>query len=141
MNAAMTYRILALALMFGAARGHAQLMNDPMRPPSGYLEQDAGSNAPSGKALVLQSVKISGAERIAIVSGETVRQGDKLGSATVVKITDEEVVLKDGDTEQVLKLFPEIDKRTADKRAGVRDTRGVGVSSRRSGLASGGGAR
>ncbi|HSQ05105.1 MAG TPA: MSHA biogenesis protein MshK [Burkholderiales bacterium] len=138
MKAAAIYEMLATALMLAAGGAHAQVVNDPMRPPSAYLERDAGSDTTSGRALVLQSVKISGAERIAIVSGETVRQGDKLGSATVVKIADGEVVLKDGDTEQVLKLFPEIDKRAADKRAGARDTRGTAAASRRSGTASGG---
>jgi len=141
MKGVATYGTLAAALMLAAGAALAQVVNDPMRPPSGYLERDAAPDAASGRPFVLQSVKISRSERIAIVSGETVRQGDKLGSATVVKIADGEIVLKDGDTEQVLKLFPEIDKRAADKRAGARDTRGTAAPSRRSGIASGGGAR
>lgn len=132
---------LSLALL--STEASAQVMNDPMRPPSGYSERDGASDVETAATLVLQSVKITGSDRIAIISGRTVKPGDKVGSATVVRIADSEVVLKEGDTEQTLKLFPDIDKRAADKkpRPDTHNARTTRKPATRSGVASGGGAR
>lgn len=100
----------AVAALVPAVAG-AQVMVDPTRPPAGLgVEGDAG--APVG-APVLQSVMISSAVRAAIISGEVVRLGDKFGNARLVRISDNEVVLKEGSEEQVLKLYPGVQKTSA----------------------------
>jgi len=135
--------ILFAGLMFAAAAAGGQIVKDPMRPPGEYLTHEAMPDANAPATLVLQSVKISRSDRAAIISGKVVRQGDRIGSATVLKISDGEVVLKDGDAEQVLKLYPAVDKQAADRRTGTgtRDAAAASAPSVRSGTAIGGGRR
>ena len=90
----------------------AQAMSDPTRPPTGYAEADAGTAA---SGLVLQSVMISPTLKAVIINGEMVKLGGKFGSARLVKITESEVVLKDGEESQVLKLYPGVEKRAVEK--------------------------
>jgi MSHA biogenesis protein MshK len=60
---------------------------------------------------VLQSVLISPQRKIAIISGKTLRVGEKFGDSRVVSITESEVVLQNGRAQQTLKLFPDVRKR------------------------------
>lgn len=101
---------IVLALMPAVAL--AQAMSDPTRPPTGYAEADAGTAA---SGLVLQSVMISPTLKAVIINGEMVKLGEKFGSARLVKITESEVVLKDGEESQVLKLYPGVEKRAVEK--------------------------
>ena len=63
--------------------------------------------------MMLQSVMISPTRRAAIINGVMVRQGEKYGDAVLVKVTENEVVLKSGSESQVLKLYPGVEKRVA----------------------------
>ncbi|MBI2296629.1 MAG: MSHA biogenesis protein MshK [Betaproteobacteria bacterium] len=92
------------------ANASAQAMNDPTRPPGAYVtgEPDVGD---AGGGLVLQSVLISPDRKAAIINGEMVRLGEKYGDAVLVKVAENEVVLKSGDTTQVLKMYPGVEKR------------------------------
>lgn len=101
---------IVLALMSAVAL--AQAMSDPTRPPTGYADADAGTAA--GGGLVLQSVMITPTLKAVIINGEMVKLGGKFGSARLVKITESEVVLKDGDESQVLKLYPGVEKRAVE---------------------------
>lgn len=96
-----------MGAMNGAA---AQALVDPTRPPPGYASGDPEVTTPSG-GPVLQSVMISPAGRSAIISGETVRLGQKYREAVLVRVAENEAVLKGGEGTQVLKLYPGIEKR------------------------------
>jgi MSHA biogenesis protein MshK len=86
----------------------AEKMVDPTRPPTAPdYAQDAGAVA----SPVLQSVLISSGRSEAIISGRLVHVGEQLGDARVVKISESEVVLRNGNDLQTLKLFPSIEKR------------------------------
>jgi len=102
---------LVLALAAGAASG--QSFPDPTRPPAGF---HLGSGSPrSGVAtggLVLQSVLIFPDARSAIISGEHVLLGQKIGGQRLVKVGETEVVLLNGAARRTLKLFPSVDKRS-----------------------------
>ncbi len=65
----------------------------------------------AGGGLVLQSVMISSTRRAAIINGEMVKLGEKYGDAVLIKVAENEVVLKSGDTTQVLKMYPGVEKR------------------------------
>jgi hypothetical protein len=82
---------------------------DPTQPPAGVFipqgEGQSGAASPGG-GLILQSVLISPTRKAAIISGKTLALGDKIGNANVVSISETEVVLLEGDTKQVLSLFP-----------------------------------
>lgn len=103
---------LALAMALFTASAMAQVINDPTRPPSGFVSGDAeGAGAPEGGGIVLQSVIISPTFKAAIINGSMVKLGEKYGDAVLVKVAENEVVLKSGDESQVLKLHPGVDKR------------------------------
>lgn len=102
----------ALALVAAAACG--QGLSDPTRPPA-ELHRGTGPAQPAeGKAgLVLQSVLIFPDARSAIINGEHVLLGQKVGSLRLVKVAETEVVLLNGGERRTLKLFPGVDKRPA----------------------------
>jgi hypothetical protein len=60
---------------------------------------------------VLQSVLIFPDFRSAIISGEHVSLGEKIGGQRLVRVSETEVVLLDGGIRRTLKLFPGVEKR------------------------------
>ncbi|MGV3741842.1 MAG: hypothetical protein ACO1NO_06000 [Burkholderiaceae bacterium] len=103
-------------LAFGvlASVASAENLPDPTRPTwAGYADDNA-ENAYSGP--VLQSVLTSSGRKLAIINGQTVKQGDMIGNARVAKIGDAEVVLAEGREMQVLKLFPVVEKQPSPAR-------------------------
>lgn len=108
--------LLLLMLVAGAAgpaAAQTQGLSDPTRPPAvmgvqGGQGGDAG--APAEPAVPkLQSILASrepGGRRIAVISGEPVRQGMKVGDAIVERVGETEVVLRRGKILETLKLFP-----------------------------------
>ncbi len=95
----------------------AEVLLDPTRPPAFIGEKPEQGNDKASIAPELQSVLISPARRVAIINGQTVQLGEKYGEARVVKITENEVILRNGRDTQVLKLFPHVEKRLASSRA------------------------
>ncbi len=86
----------------------AQSLVDPTRPPAGLADM-AGSVAVGGP--VLQSVMLSPGRKMAVISGEAVVLGGRYGEARLVRLTESEAVLKNGDETTVLKLYPQVEKR------------------------------
>lgn len=105
-----------LPMAAAQAQGLSQGLVDPTRPPAS-LAGKPGDEVPA--AMQLQSVLISSGRRIAVINGTTVALGGMVGEARVVKITETEVVLKNGGETEVLKMYPGIDKRTV-KRVAAR---------------------
>jgi MSHA biogenesis protein MshK len=88
----------------------AQAIDDPTRPPAALWTPTASEAAPPKPARPqLQSVLISnkpGGRRLAVIDGQIVRQGTKVGDAVVVDIRDTAVVLRRGKTLETFKLYP-----------------------------------
>jgi MSHA biogenesis protein MshK len=109
------WRVTAVALtaMLTAAFTHAQELRDPTRPPA--MAESAGEHGTSTATAgpVLQSVLISPTRKIAMIDGQALKPGDKFGDARVVKITENELVLRNGQEVQTLKLFPQVEKQKA----------------------------
>jgi hypothetical protein len=99
--------LAALALCLHCTPGLA--LDDPTRPPPG-LRASVARSTPADE-LVLQSVIISPAGRSAIISGEHVSVGGKIGGARLVQVSEGAVVLLVGTTPRRLELFPGIHKR------------------------------
>lgn len=108
------------ALFMTAVPAAAQALVDPTRPPASLGMEPANSSQASQSGPVLQSVLISPRRKEAIISGQTVKIGDKVGEAKVVRIAEDEVVLRSGKELQTLKLFPNIEKRSTPSRAGSK---------------------
>lgn len=113
--------VLMLSLL-AAMPSLAATLVDPTVPPAVVAgDASAGDKAqpvPSGP--VLQSVLISPTRVVAIINGQTVKVGDKYGEARVVRIAEGEVVLRNGNQLQTLKLFPDIEKLPASRTVGVK---------------------
>ena len=111
----LTRKLLALMALFAAfgTSYAADVLQDPTRPPPG-LYTGEGDSAQTGEPI-LQSVFISPRHRSAIISGQAVVVGDKVGTAQVVAIRDQEVVLREGKDLQTLRLFPNLEKAGAEK--------------------------
>jgi len=95
--------------MGGMSGASAQVANDPTRPPAVYATESAEPAGDGG--LTLQSILISPSYKAAIISGVMVKEGEKLGDAVLVKVAENEVVLRTAGVSQVLKLYPGVDKR------------------------------
>lgn len=98
--------------LLAAAAAHAQVA-DPTAPPPGLAALtalgggDSAPAAPTGPEL--QSVLVSrepGGRRIAVISGEMVRQGGRYEGAVVERVDEGAVVLRRGKVREVLKLQP-----------------------------------
>lgn len=102
----------SIALSFASALAVAQAIKDPMRPPGGLGASAAPSTAeaPSG-GPVLQSVMLSPTRRAAIISGRMVARGENYGDAVLAEVAEDHVILRRGDSEQVLKMYPRAEKR------------------------------
>jgi MSHA biogenesis protein MshK len=95
----------------------AQPLSDPTRPPN-------VSNAPTGEQVLdsetprqLQSILFSRNRKVAVINGETVPLGGKVGEAVVAKITESEVVLRYPDRTETLKLLGDIERKPVGKAA------------------------
>ena len=104
-------RLVMVAMACFSVQAWAQVVNDPTRPPGGFAVGDPEAAGDAGGGLVLQSVMISPTRKSAIINGEMVRLGGKYGDAVLVKLTENEAVLKSGSEMQVLKLYPGVEKR------------------------------
>ncbi len=99
--------VAAVAAVAGAPLA-AQNLSDPTQPPAALLAPQQGVEATPG-APQLQSVLLSrnpGGRAVAVISGQTVRLGGKVGDAVLVRIAQNEVVLRRGKALETLKLFP-----------------------------------
>lgn len=119
-------RALALSLLCVACSAMAQrgALVDPTRPPMAASEPSAGeAAAPAGPQL--QSVLISPTRRVAVISGSTVVQGGKYGSATVVAISEGAVLLRYADRKETLHLIPGVVKRERQSDAASQSHKGT----------------
>lgn len=108
--------ITALIAAVASAATQAAPFADPTRPPNAASETAAGpAAAVAGPRL--ESVLIAPNRRIAVISGRAVPLGGKYGEARVVRISESEVVLQNGDQRETLKLFPDVEKKSPRARA------------------------
>jgi MSHA biogenesis protein MshK len=111
---------LALVISLGAPRSLAQGMNDPTRPPREILG-GADVFEPPANLSPAQVVIISTDRRQATINGQTVVLGGRYGNATLVRISDEEIVLKRADSTEVIRLYSSV-RRTKHRPAARNET-------------------
>lgn len=108
------FLVLACSLAAGA---QAAPLADPTRPPGGALGDDPAAVLEGPR---LESVLIAPDRRIAIISGQQYRMGDKYGEGRIVRITESEVAIRTGEALEVLKLLPASEKRLRPRAKGKR---------------------
>lgn len=101
--------IAALLLLGTALAGNVHALTDPTRPtdPGNYF---GNAENRSDRSWFLQSILSSPQRRIAVINGTRVREGDRIGSARVVRIRDSHVLLQSRGRTLTLHLFPELIK-------------------------------
>jgi len=118
---ARVFAISALLGALGAAHGApAGLSVDPTRPPSPAAGVPGGEKG--GQIRRVQSVLIAPGRSVAVVDGEMVRVGSRLGDAEVVKIDESGIVLRSSGRTETLKLLPDA-KRAAPRASGQNTNR------------------
>jgi len=96
----------SLAAFFACAPVHAENLPDPTRPPAALSEN--GGDATGYQGPGLQSIYVSPSRREATVDGQPVKVGGKIGDATVIGITDDSVIVREGKELRTLRLFPSL---------------------------------
>ena len=96
----------ALLLLGPGLAGSVHALKDPTRPtdPGNYF---GSTESRSGGSWSLQSILSSPQRRIAVINGTRVKEGDRIGSARVVRIHDSHVLLNSRGRTLTLHLFPE----------------------------------
>lgn len=110
-------RIAALLCLAGIALPTAASADipDPLRPPAPAAI--AVQETPASQRL--QATRIGADGRYAVIDGNTVRRGERVGDAVVVRIDAAAVTLKDDQTERVLRFdAPGVSKRPAGSTGG-----------------------
>jgi MSHA biogenesis protein MshK len=102
--------LLLLALQVAAA----EPLPDPTRPS---IDLSYGTGSAGGAADIvpvesvpqgLQSIIIAPNYRAAIINGETVSLGGKLGDSRLVEVRESSVVLQNAQGRRVMELFPKV---------------------------------
>lgn len=95
-----------------AGQVHAQLA-DPTKPPvsvSAPAAAQANTTAPVLTGLQSVILRKQG-KPAALINGEVVELGGKLGESTLVRINEDSVVLRGADGEETLRLTPAAEKK------------------------------
>lgn len=102
--------IFVLACAMVSLGALAQTVADPTRPPT-ITKTDTSSNSEVISGPVLQSILIAPNRHVAIISGQAVTLNGKYGEQTLIKMSETEVVLRNGKEFQTLRLFPDFNKK------------------------------
>jgi MSHA biogenesis protein MshK len=102
--------LLALGVSSAGQAALAQPLADPTRPPNVSPMEPALGASPESTTR-LQSVLISPTRKLAVIDGQTVRLGGRVGDATLVDISETQVVLQRHGESQTLKLHPAAEKK------------------------------
>ncbi len=89
-----------------AARDDLANLPDPTRPAVGAGAVAGEIYAPG--ALVLEATLVSPGRKSAVINGQSVRVGARIGDAQVVDIKPYEVIVKSGGRETSLRLTPRL---------------------------------
>jgi len=98
----------ALVLSVGVPQGFAQTLSDPTRPPGSIHGGAPAASAPGYSPA--QVVIISKDRNQATIDGQVVQLGGRYRNATVVGISEEEIVLRRPDATETIRLYSSIQR-------------------------------
>jgi MSHA biogenesis protein MshK len=101
---------LALVMLIGAPRVFAQGLSDPTRPPREIIGGGAAPAEFAANPSPAQVVIISTDRRRATINGQAVALGGRYGNATLVRISDEEIVLQRPEGTETIKLYSSVQR-------------------------------
>ena len=119
---------LLLAGFIGAGPALAQVP-DPMRPAGALMTPEATGGVAAPVESGVQTVILRpGRKSAAVINGQYVEVGGKLGDKRVVKITESEVVLTGESGREVMKVTPAIEKVPANRKTADAKRRTTGTT-------------
>lgn len=113
-------RLLGLLWLLAAGAAVAEALPDPTRPPAGYVPAaQGGGTADTGPRL--QSVMLpKRGKPTAVISGQVVSLGDKVGDGRLARLTEGEAVIVGPQGVERLRLTPEVEKVMVQEKSGNR---------------------
>lgn len=108
---------LPVLLLGGIALAQSGGLSDPTRPPASIDIGPTGAAQDAGPVGLQTIIRRKGAKPLAVINGETVALGGKVGEQRVVKITETEVVLEGPTGREVLSMTPGVEKKLVVKKA------------------------
>ena len=123
------HRLPLLLAMFLAAQPALAQLADPTRPAAALMTQDAagGVGAPAESGVQTVILRRAG-KSAAVINGQYVEVGGKLGDKRVLKISESEVVLIGEAGREVIKVTPAIEKVPSRKKAPAAKRRSTGTT-------------
>lgn len=100
------YLTLGLALVLAGPQALAQGLSDPTRPP--WVGAASGVSAPDAAGYI---VIVSKDRRQATINGQIVDVGGRYGNATLVRITDEEIVLERPKGTETIRFYSSVQRK------------------------------
>jgi MSHA biogenesis protein MshK len=118
---------LIALLCAGTSVFAAESLPDPTKPAVDIPDEtEAGKGggaavAPVPKKEGLQSIIIARHHRAAVINGEMIVLGGKIGDATLVEVSEKSVILEGSQGKRVLELFPGVHLSKAEKELPASD--------------------
>ena len=105
--------LLLLCSTLAQAQVAATSINDPTRPPATFVATPTATTGVVDVGGRLRSVKIPrrGGRPTAVIDGQVIRLGEKLGEARLVRLTETEAVLESAAGRETLRLTPDVIKK------------------------------
>lgn len=118
-----------LALLAVMTVAQAQGLPDPTRPPAAVTALPDAKGGPTPETASVQTIiQRQGARPAAVINGEYVELGGRVGDARVVRITDGAVTLRSDGSQEVLTLTPGIERTAAAGKAADGGKSGKGAA-------------
>lgn len=118
---------LLLAMFLGAEPALAQ-MADPTRPAAAVMTPEAGAGAAPAEIGVQTVIVRPAGKSAAVINGQYVEVGGKLGDKQVLRIGESEVVLIGETGREVIKVTPAIEKVPSRKKTPAAKRRTTGTT-------------
>lgn len=121
----LTVRVIGLSLLLvgGLAVAQGSAPNDPTRPPASFLTPQATAADTAAGGGRLRSVKMTRPrhQSSALIDGQVVRLGEKIGESRLIGLTETSATLKaDNGDKEVLYLTPDVTRKVLGKSARQR---------------------
>lgn len=100
-------RLAGALLLAAVSSAFAQALNDPTRPANAPSAAGEGS-ATAGLQTIIRR---AGTKPAAVINGQYVQLGGKVGDARLVKVGEDSVVLEGPSGKEEMKLLPGIEKK------------------------------
>jgi hypothetical protein len=111
---------LLVAGLIGMSSAFAQVP-DPTRPAGALTTPDAAGGVAGPIESGVQTVILRpGGKSAAVINGQYVEVGGKLGDKRVLKISESEIVLTGASGREVIKVTPSIEKMPAKKKTAIK---------------------